>query len=106
MIASKSGLIAGLVLGLVTLKTVIAGTVAKGFGRDTPTSQRVGLVLSQGGEFAFVAFKTAKSYGIFDADLTKLMLTVVSLTMALTPMLEDYGASLMANSKSITKKKK
>jgi CPA2 family monovalent cation:H+ antiporter-2 len=95
LIADKAGLIAGLVTGLVALKTTIAASVAKVHGLDNATSQRIGLVLSQGGEFAFVAFRAARDYGILDANLTKLLLTVVSLTMALTPFLEDYGAALM-----------
>jgi monovalent cation:H+ antiporter-2, CPA2 family len=95
LIASKAGLISGLVGGLLVLKTIIATTLAQAFGVDKTTSKRVGLVLSQGGEFAFVAFRMARSYGILSADVTKLMLTVVSLTMAATPLLEDYGASLM-----------
>lgn len=95
LIASNVPLIGSLVGGLVLLKAIIAASVAKAFGVPTATAQRIGLVLSQGGEFAFVAFRMARSYGILSADETKLMLTVVSLTMALTPMLEDFGASLM-----------
>lgn len=95
-IASNAGIIAGLVSGILALKTVIAMSVAKAYGLDDATSKRVGLVLSQGGEFAFVAFRSARGYGILSKELTKLMLTVVSLTMAVTPFLEDYGASLMA----------
>mmetsp|Transcript_4061 Transcript_4061/g.6792 ORF Transcript_4061/g.6792 Transcript_4061/m.6792 type:complete len:476 (-) Transcript_4061:183-1610(-) len=96
LIASQLPLIGSLVGGLVLLKTVIAAGVAKAFGLPTATAQRIGLVLSQGGEFAFVAFRMARSYGILSEQETKLMLTVVSLTMALTPMLEGYGANLMA----------
>jgi CPA2 family monovalent cation:H+ antiporter-2 len=94
-IASKAGLISGLVGGLILLKTVIAASVAQAFGLEKNAARRLGLVLSQGGEFAFVAFRMARSYGILSTDLAKLMLTVVSLTMAATPFLEDYGASLM-----------
>jgi monovalent cation:H+ antiporter-2, CPA2 family len=100
LIGSKFGLIAGLVFGLLALKTAIAGYVAKLHGLDDATSQRVGLVLSQGGEFAFVAFRTARSYGILDEETTKLLLTVVSLTMAVTPVAEDFGASLMEKAKA------
>ena len=61
---------------------------------DLPLSiaQRVGFVLAQGGEFAFVAFRTAKKAGILTEEQTKLLLTCVSLTMALTPALEDFGS--------------
>jgi len=43
-------------------------------------------------EFAFVAFRMARSHGILDEDTTRLMLTAVSLTMALTPFVEELGA--------------
>jgi Kef-type K+ transport system membrane component KefB len=105
LIVSKLPLVGSLVGGLVLLKTVVAAQVAKSFGLPFATAQRIGLVLSQGGEFAFVAFRMARSYGILSEQETKLMLTVVSLTMALTPMLEDYGANLMAVAASGGKKK-
>lgn len=43
--------------------------------------------------FPFVpAFRTARGVGILDDDTTKLLLTCVSLTMALTPAAEEFGA--------------
>ena len=96
LIFSNFGLVTLLVGGLLILKTAIASAVGQKLGGlDVATSRRLGLVLSQGGEFAFVAFRTARSYGILDERTTKLLLTVVSLTMACTPTLEGYGASLM-----------
>lgn len=94
LIASKSGLIASIVLGIVALKALIASALSLLFGLSKGTALRVGLILSQGGEFAFVAFRLARSYGILSDDLTKLMLTCVSLTMGLTPMLDDFGAKM------------
>lgn len=94
LIASKSGLVASIVLGIVTLKAVIASVLSLIFGLSKGTALRVGLILSQGGEFAFVAFRLARSYGILSDDLTKLLLTCVSLTMGLTPMLDDFGAKM------------
>jgi Kef-type K+ transport system membrane component KefB len=97
LIESKLPLISSLVIGLVVLKSVICFGLAKSFGIDTPTARRVGLVLSQGGEFAFVAFRTAKTHGILSPEWTKMMLTVVSLTMATTPFLEHVGAEMAAD---------
>jgi len=51
-------------------------------------------MLSQGGEFAFVAFGLARSLGILDPATTKLLLTSVALTMAITPTLASLGGSL------------
>lgn len=94
LIASKGGLIASIVLGIVTLKALIATLLSLAFGLSKGTAQRIGLVLSQGGEFAFVAFRLARSYGILSDELTKLLLTCVSLTMGLTPFLEEFGGRM------------
>jgi len=94
LIANKAGLVASIVVGIVALKTIIAAGVAMAFGLDKSIAQQVGLILSQGGEFAFVAFRLARSHGIFDNELTKLLLTCVSLTMGVTPFLEEFGAKM------------
>mmetsp|Transcript_27000 Transcript_27000/g.64463 ORF Transcript_27000/g.64463 Transcript_27000/m.64463 type:complete len:503 (-) Transcript_27000:1356-2864(-) len=94
LIKSSPGLVASIVLGIAALKATIAGILGLVFGLSKGTAQRVGLILSQGGEFAFVAFRLARSHGILDGDLTKLMLTCVSLTMGLTPFLDDFGAKM------------
>ncbi len=96
LIFSKFGLIAGVVLGIVGMKTLIAASVALAFGLSKGTAQRVGFILSQGGEFAFVAFRLARSYGILSDEVTKLMLTCVSLTMALTPFAEEFGSYMVS----------
>jgi CPA2 family monovalent cation:H+ antiporter-2 len=94
LIASKTGLVLSTVAGIVLLKTLLAFAVCLAFSLDMVTSQRVGLVLCQGGEFAFVAFRMARSFGILDEETTKFMLTCVSLTMGLTPFLEELGSKL------------
>lgn len=86
--------IAAIVGGLMTAKTIITTLLCTLFGLELSTSQQVGFLLSQGGEFGFVAFRLARSLGIFDEHLTKLMLTSVSLTMALTPLMEGLGSMI------------
>lgn len=94
LIGSKPGLIAAVVLGIAALKAAIASSLGLLFGLPKGTALRLGLILSQGGEFAFVAFRLARSCGIFSDELTKMMLTCVSLTMCITPLLDDIGAKL------------
>lgn len=94
LIGSNPGRIAGIVLGIAALKAAIASALGSAFGLSKGTALRVGLILSQGGEFAFVAFRLARSCGILSDELTKLMLTCVSLTMGLTPFLDDVGAKM------------
>ena len=104
-VPNKAGLVASIVAGILAAKTVIAAAVAMAFGVDKSIAQQVGLILSQGGEFAFVAFRLARSHGIFDNDLTKLLLTCVSLTMAFTPFLEEMGAKMAAKVTPAKKKR-
>jgi len=104
LISSKLGLVSTLVLGIVTAKTLIATAVSLMFGLSKGTAQRVGFILSQGGEFAFVAFRLARSYGILTDEITKLMLTCVSLTMAITPFAEELGSYLAVKIDSEPKK--
>jgi CPA2 family monovalent cation:H+ antiporter-2 len=109
LIKNKFPLVASIVLGITALKAALATGACLAFDVEMPTAQRIGLVLSQGGEFAFVAFRMACSHGILDDDLKKLMLTCVSLTMALTPMLENFGSERAAAAAAVTvgdKKKK
>ena len=92
LIVSKFTLIASIVMGIIGVKAAVATSLSLAFGLSLSTSQQTGLLLSQGGEFAFVAFGLARSLGIFDAATTKILLTSVSLTMALTPALASLGA--------------
>ena len=97
LITSKFGLVASIVFGVMSLKAVIITGLSQVFGLTLSQSLRTGFLLSEVSEFAFVAFRMARSHGILDEDTTKLMLTAVSLTMALTPFAEELGAKF-ANS--------
>eukprot|EP00565_Helicotheca_tamesis_P007583 CAMPEP_0185732818 /NCGR_PEP_ID=MMETSP1171-20130828/17612_1 /TAXON_ID=374046 /ORGANISM="Helicotheca tamensis, Strain CCMP826" /LENGTH=444 /DNA_ID=CAMNT_0028402401 /DNA_START=158 /DNA_END=1492 /DNA_ORIENTATION=+ len=94
LISSKTVQVLSIVLGIATVKTILATSACLMFGVDKGTAARCGLVLSQGGEFAFVAFRMARSFGVLSDDVTKMMLTCVSLTMAITPFLEEFGTNL------------
>ena len=59
-----------------------------------PGSSRV--TLGQGGEFAFVLFGLAVSYGILPGPLRDTLVLVVSLSMALTPLLTLAHDRLLA----------
>ena len=94
LIASNLPLVGSIVMGILLLKAAITTVLSLAFGLSLSTSQQTGLILSQGGEFAFVAFGLARSLGILDASTTKLMLTSVSLTMALTPLMASFGGKI------------
>ena len=94
LIAAKLPLVAGLVAGILATKAAVTTALSLAFGLSLPNSLQTGLILSQGGEFAFVAFGLARSLGILDPATTKLMLTSVSLTMALTPFMASTGGKI------------
>lgn len=91
LIARNLPLIGSLVTLILLIKTAVITVLCKMFGLSSATSLQTGLILSQGGEFAFVAFGLARNLGILDPYMTKVMLTSVALTMALTPLLSQLG---------------
>lgn len=48
--------------GLIAIKTAIITSIGPFVGLSLPESVRIGLLLSQGGEFAFVVFSLANRY--------------------------------------------
>ncbi len=86
------------VLAALTLliggKVAIMATVGQAFGLSLVQSLRSGLLLSPGGEFAFVLFGEAVSRGIMGAGLAKELYLIVALSMALTPYLAAFGGKI------------
>jgi CPA2 family monovalent cation:H+ antiporter-2 len=94
LIMSNLPLVSSIVFGILSIKAATTTALSLIFGLSLSTSLQTGLMLSQGGEFAFVAFGLARSLGILDTATTKLMLTSVSLTMALTPLMATLGSKI------------
>jgi len=94
LIARNLPTVTAIVTGILGLKAGILAVLCKAFGLSGSTAVRTGLILGQGGEFAFVAFGLARSLGILDKATTKMLLTCVSLTMALTPFLDQVGTKI------------
>ncbi|HXL63772.1 MAG TPA: cation:proton antiporter, partial [Xanthobacteraceae bacterium] len=76
-------LFAGIV-GLIALKAVLLVGLGKLFRLSWPVAVETGLLLGPGGEFAFVGIGMAATVGLVDSRLASLVLTVTSVTMALT----------------------
>ena len=102
LITSQPSLIAKLVLSLLLIKTLITTLLSLLFGRTLSTAQHTALLLSQGGEFAFVAFNMAASMGVLPASLSKLLSTVVALSMATTPLAASAASQI---SQALARKK-
>ncbi|NDF13104.1 MAG: potassium transporter [Proteobacteria bacterium] len=57
-------------------------------------SIQAGLLLSQGGEFAFVLFGLASTLGVIDSKVSQTLLVTVTITMAITPLLAVLGKKI------------
>ncbi|KAL2343884.1 hypothetical protein Fmac_005169 [Flemingia macrophylla] len=77
--------------GLIVIKTLIITAIGPRVGLTLQESVRIGLLLSQGGEFGFVVFSLANRLGVLPLELNKLLIIVVVLSMALTPFLNEAG---------------
>lgn len=87
-------LLVGGVVGLIALKAVLLIVLSKFFRLSWPVAVETGLLLGPGGEFAFVGIGMAAAVGLVEARLVSLVLTVTSVTMALTPLLSVAGRQI------------
>jgi glutathione-regulated potassium-efflux system ancillary protein KefC len=85
LLRSDAVLVVALVAALLALKGGLMYLLAAWF--DIPRSQRLffALLMSQGGEFAFVVFGAAE--GVLGARVSALLVMVVTLSMVTTPLL-------------------
>jgi CPA2 family monovalent cation:H+ antiporter-2 len=79
--------LAGGVIGLIALKSVVIVILAKLFRASWPVAVEMGLLLGAGGEFAFVSLVMAAASHLIDPGTATFALTVTSATMALIPLL-------------------
>ncbi len=79
--------ILGAVLALILVKAAIIYGLVRLFGGTAKSRSQVALLLSQGGEFAFVLFTAARTEGLLEPSLNAFLLVVVSLSMMTTPLL-------------------
>ncbi|WP_325891495.1 glutathione-regulated potassium-efflux system protein KefB [Grimontia sp. NTOU-MAR1] len=75
------------VAALIGVKAAIIYGLARVFGGSEKSRSHVALLLSQGGEFAFVLFTAARSENLLTPELNAFLLVVVSLSMMTTPIL-------------------
>ena len=88
-----------LVIGLMVGKSIVTAALCRGFGLPVGVCVRVGLLLSQGGEFGFILFLSASMLGLLALETTQMLLASVTLTMAATPVMAYAGgrfSSVMA----------
>jgi CPA2 family monovalent cation:H+ antiporter-2 len=82
------------VIGLLLIKAVIAAITLRMGGLSLASSVEGGLLLGQGGEFAFIVVVLAINNGLLDFSIGQFMLLVVALSMFATPVVAEWGRSL------------
>ncbi len=80
-----------LCFALITLKALIITGLCILFGFNKGVSFHAGMLLAQGGEFAFILFGLGKEHGVLDEATSNILLLVVTCSMALTPLLAMLG---------------
>ncbi len=87
LIAARPLFVIGIAATVILIKGVLIGGLARAFGNSWPRSLRLGLLLSQAGEFGFVLFAQAASARLIAPEAASLFGAVVTLSMASTPFL-------------------
>jgi CPA2 family monovalent cation:H+ antiporter-2 len=81
------------VAGLFVIKALVTANVARGFGIAWRHAVEMGLLLGQGGEFAFVVVGAALALGLLPDATAQFMLIVVGITMFLSPLVAKVARS-------------
>ncbi len=88
------------IVGLYAIKSLLTAAIARLFGFGWGQAMEMGLLLGQGGEFAFVVLGLAATFALIPEPTAQFMLIVVSVTMFLTPLIarvaRDLGAAMEA----------
>jgi monovalent cation:H+ antiporter-2, CPA2 family len=82
-------------VALIIIKMLIISALCILFGFNKGVALHSGLLLAQGGEFAFILFGLGKEQGILEPNTANILFLVVTTTMALTPLLSIIGEKLV-----------
>jgi monovalent cation:H+ antiporter-2, CPA2 family len=81
---------------LMAVKALIIYAICRIAGSTHNDAIRIGMLLPQGGEFGFVLFTTAAAAGLFTGAQSSLLISIVTLSMALTPLTALIGQRLLS----------
>jgi Kef-type K+ transport system membrane component KefB/voltage-gated potassium channel Kch len=87
IILAKPFLVAGLAIGYMLLKILVIYGVGRLGKMNKENSKLMALSVGQGGEFAFVIFGIVLTYQLADPDLLSLLTVVITLSMAMSPII-------------------
>ncbi len=80
---------------MMALKAAVLYGICRVAGSGHNDAVRIAFLLPQGGEFGFVLFTAAAASGLFSPDIASLLIAVVTLSMALTPLGAALSRKLM-----------
>jgi monovalent cation:proton antiporter-2 (CPA2) family protein len=82
------------VVGLFVLKSTVTASLCLAFGLPRHTSVEAGLLLGQGGEFAFIVVGLAMTLGLVGGEVGQFMLIVAGISMVVTPFVASFATRL------------
>ncbi len=94
LLVNEALIIFGLTFLLIAYKAIVIIMLARLFGFRRGPSIEAGLLLAQGSEFAFILFALAYQGGLMDGFLAQMILVIVSVSMAVTPLLASLGSRI------------
>ena len=90
-IAERPLFVIGMAAALIALKAGVLFGLARLFGMETRRALKLGLLLSQGGEFGFVLFAAAQDALLIRPEAASLFSAIVTVSMASTPFLMMFN---------------
>lgn len=101
MAMEHAKLVGLLLAALIAMKALVLYAVARfAASEDHPQSLALAALLAQGGEFAFVVFALAASNGLISAPQRDMLVLVITLSMAATPLLVRLRTEIAPNTKN------
>ena len=103
LLAQQPGTIILIVVSLMLAKAMVLFPLAKVFGIcDTKGSVSLAVVLSQGGEFAFVLFAIVANQQIMQSELIDQLILAVAVSMLMTPIIYQLSERVFSRPKMRT----
>jgi monovalent cation:proton antiporter-2 (CPA2) family protein len=90
LVADHPLVVLGIAAGVIVTKTILITGLSRLFGCSWALAARLGLLLSQAGEFGFVLFALATASQLITPEAASLFGAVVTLSMATTPFLMRF----------------
>ena len=94
LLARQPGLILAVAGGMIALKSLVGGGLARAFGLKRGAALETGLMVGAGGEFAFVIIQQATRSHLLDPALAQAMVVSATVSMFAAPALGVLGARL------------